>query len=151
MTVHIAEQRQQRLDRADHLDALSYSVIELEQLLAQPKYKAFKRLDYSTVQPELMDGVQKMDSIVSFGQEAIDLFDNLCLDLKRLPTQKEYIDAGMPIYEAFWAEHQYTNPKINGYPWTKGVKLGVMDRMARTYSSKVVELHLELMLKELGF
>lgn len=147
----VAEQRLDSKDRTDSLDALAYSVQELESLLSKPEYKAFKRLDYSTLPEPLMDGVEKMDSIVSFGQEAIDLFDNLVADLKRLPTQKEYIDAGLPIYEAYWAENKYSSPKINGYPFTKGVKLGVMDRMARTYTSKVVELHLELLLKEMGY
>jgi hypothetical protein len=130
---------------------LGLTVTQLEELLAQPQYKAFQRLDYSKVQPELMDGVKKMDSVVSFGQEAIDLFDKLTAELKRLPTQKEYIDAGLPIYEAFWNENRLTHDKINGYPFTKGVKLGCMDRLARTYISKVVELHLELLLKDMGF
>jgi hypothetical protein len=130
---------------------LKLTVHQLEELLAQPEYKAFKRLDYSQVQPELMDGVKKMDSVVSFGKEAIDLFDNLTAELKRLPTQKEYIEAGLPIYEAYWNENRLTNDKINGYPFTKGVKLGCMDRLARTYTSKVVELHLELLLKDMGF
>jgi hypothetical protein len=129
---------------------LKLTVNQLEELLAQPEYKAFKRLDYSQVQPELMDGVKKMDSVVSFGKGAIDLFDNLTAELKRLPTQKEYIEAGLPIYEAFWNENRLTHEKINGYPFTKGVKLGCMDRLARTYTSKVVELHLELLLKDMG-
>lgn len=130
---------------------LNLSVSQLEELLGRPDYKAYKRLDYSQVPEHLLDGVHKMDSVVSFGQEAIDLFDKLMTDLDRLPTQKEYIEAGLPIYQAFWAENQYTNQKINGYPFTKGVELGCKDRLARTYLSKVVELHLELLLKDLGF
>ncbi|MED4619466.1 hypothetical protein [Priestia megaterium] len=130
---------------------LNYTLEELETLLAKPEYRAYNRLNYSNVPEALYDGVKKMDNVVSFGQEVIDLFDNMVDRLGRLPSQKEYIAEGLPLYEAFWKENQYTHKKINGYPWTKGVKLGIMDRIARTYTSKLVELHLELMLKELGF
>lgn len=133
---------------------LKLTAKELEDLLAKPEYKAYKRLDYENLKqnkPELYDGVQKMDSVVSFGMDVINLFDTLMADLKRLPTQKEYIDAGLPICQRYWEENKYTHEKINGYPFTAGVKLGCMDRLARTYTSKLVELHLELTLKDLGY
>ncbi|MCM3639709.1 hypothetical protein M4D68_00930 [Priestia aryabhattai] len=130
---------------------LNYTLAELEELLAQPDYRAYTRLNYSNVPEPLLDGVRKMDNVVSFGQGIIDLFDNMVDRLGRLPSQKEYIDEGLPISQEFWEENQHTHNKINGYPWTKGVKLGVMDRLARTYTSKLVELHLEIMLKDLGY
>lgn len=128
-----------------------YTVNELEAILDKPEYKAFKRLDYDSVQPALMDGVRKQDDIISFGQEAIDLFENLTNDLGRIPTQKEYIEASLPIHQTFWEENQLTHNKINGYPFTKGVKLGIMDRIARNYTSRIVELHLELLLRDMGY
>lgn len=124
---------------------------ELEKLLSKPQYKAVKRVDYKKLSPALMIGVKKVESIVSFGQEAIYLFDNLASELNRLPTMTEYIEAGMPIYQQYWNDNKETHPKINGFPFEKGVRIGVQDRLARTYTSKVVELHLELLLKELGY
>lgn len=134
--------------RADDLQITSD---QLQELLNTAPYRAFKRLDYQLVPEHLMDGVEKQDDVVTFGQELMYLFDNLAQQLGRLPTQKEYLEAGMPYTVAYWKEHQYTNPKINGYPYTKGVELGCKDRIARTYSSKIIELQLELILKELGF
>lgn len=128
-----------------------YTVHELEKLLDMPEYRAFKRLDYDSVQPALMDGVKKQDDIISYGQGALNLFKNLTNDLDRLPTQKEYIEASIPIHEEYWKENQYTHHKINGYPFTKGVKLGIIDRVARNYTSRIVELHLELLLKDMGY
>lgn len=127
------------------------TVQELEDLLEQPEYKAFKRLNYKELSDELFDGVKIAERVITFGQGIITLFDDLMRQTKRIPTQKEYINAGMVICEKFWKEQQYTLNTINGYPFTKGVKLGCMNRLARTYTSKIVELHLELLLKELGF
>lgn len=132
----------------------NYTVRELEALLATAPYKAIKRLNYTALyqrEPRLKKEINKMDSVTSFGEKAIDLFDDLSKDLGRLPTQKEYIQAGIPVYRDYWNNNKYSNKKINGYHWTQGIELGVTDRLARTYTSKVVELQLELLLKDLGY
>lgn len=133
------------------MELTGITVEQLEDLLAQPEYKAYKRVDYKALSDELFDGVKIAENVITFGQGIITLFDDLIKQTKRIPTQKEYIDAGIIICQNFWAENQYTLNTINGYPFTKGVKLGCMNRLARTYTSKIVELHLELLLKDLGF
>lgn len=127
-----------------------YTAPTLEELLSTKKYKAVARLDYSKVPNHYMDGVRKMDNVRTFGVEITELFDKLFTEYGRLPTQREYIAAGMPICKAYWEDNRYSE-SINGYPFTKGVEMGITDRLARTYSSKVVEMHLELMLQDMGY
>ncbi|MFG3611430.1 hypothetical protein [Rummeliibacillus stabekisii] len=122
-----------------------------ESLLHRKEYKAPKRLVYGNLSAHLREGVYKMDSVVSFGQDSIELFDNLIEKLHRLPTPKEYISEGLVIMENYWKENRHTNKKIGGYPFNKGVKLGCADRLLRTYISFIVEIHLQLLLKEKGF
>lgn len=124
---------------------------QLEDLLAQPEYKAFKRVNYATLTDELREGVLKAEAVTSFGTEVINQFDEFLLQQGRLPTQKEYVEQGLALYQKFWEDNKDTHRVINGYSFTKGVKLGCMNRLARTYNSKLVEIHLELMLSEMGF
>lgn len=124
---------------------------QLEELLSESQYKVFKRVDYNGLPNDLREGVFKAEAVTSFGKEALGLFDNLCNDLGRLPTQKEFVDKGLPLYEAYWNKYQDSHKAINGHPFDKGAKLGCMNRLARNYISRVVETHLELLLKEMGF
>lgn len=130
---------------------LPKTVADLEGLLSKKEYQAPKRLQYSRLKGRLREGVFKMDGVVTWGPESITLFDDLLEKFERIPTATEYIQEGLVMMEAYWRANKYTHPKIEGYPFTKGVKLGCADRLLRTYLSKIVELHTKLLLKSMGF
>ena len=132
----------------------NYTVRELENLLATAPYRAKKRLHYGNIaksNPKLKKEIDRMDRVSTFGDKAINLFDDLSLELGKIPSQAEYIEAGLPIYREYWEVNKYSDSKIDGYPWTNGIETGVTDRLARAYTSKIVEVHLELLLKDLGY
>lgn len=140
-------------DEQGHV-SFNYTVRELENLLATAPYKTRTRLNYGAIarnNPKLKKEIDRMDRVATFGDKAINLFDNLSLHLGKIPSQREYIKAGLPIYREYWENNKYSDTKIDGYPWTVGIETGVIDRMSRAYTSKIVETHLELLLKELGF
>ncbi|MGE6629596.1 hypothetical protein [Bacillus sp. NPDC077027] len=115
---------------------------EIENLLAKEEYAPIKRIKKKDLTDEQRQEVTTIESIVSFGEDIITLFDFL-LDLKEtLPTQKCFVDSGVNKMLSHLATHK---PEIEVTPiMVEACKL----RLTRTYMSKVIELHLEALVRE---
>ncbi|WP_440614733.1 hypothetical protein [Bacillus subtilis] len=115
---------------------------EIERLLAQEEYKPIERLDKSTLDAEEKAQVREVEQVVSFGQEIIELFDWFLESQDTLPTQKQYVNAGITKMLAWFATNK---PEIEVTTvMVEACKL----RLTRTYMSKVIELHFEACLRE---
>ena len=119
---------------------LSASLIEA--LLGMEQYKPVNRMDKKQLKPQQMADVNEMENLVTFGQDSIDLFDTLVNQKQTLPTQAEYVKAGLPLMTK-WVRDNRPDIIMNKYK-----REALVLRMTRTYMSKVIELHLEATIKE---
>jgi len=121
---------------------VQFTASMIEQLLTIDEYKPIARMDKRTLTPEQKQEVNALEDIVSFGQDAISLFDNLLHQKQTLPTQKEYVGEGIHIMIEWILENR---PEITiSETLIEACKL----RLTRTYMSKVIELHLDCILQE---
>lgn len=118
---------------------VKFSVSQIESLLAQENYKPMEKVDLSQLTPQ--QG-KELANVVTFGQDILTLFDKLVLQLQTLPTQTQYVEAGLPIAIAYIKENK---PKI---VLSYLAKQSLSQRLARTYLSKVIELHLNCIIAE---
>jgi hypothetical protein len=121
---------------------MTFTVTMIEDLLSTEAYAFIPRMNKNSLSAEELKEVKQMEAITSFGQEAISLFDNLCYQKQGLPSHKEYTEAGLIIYMD-WLKANRPELILSDVQ-----KTAISDRVARTYTSKVVELHLDCLLKE---
>lgn len=130
-------------------DGISMSASEIKELLARPEYSTVP-----TVRQELSDEdrkkVMRYENINSFGAEVADLFEDLCDELHRIPTQQEYIDIGVELTEEWWIrETLKKNPYIRDLDFDSVIIQAVKNRQGRGYLSLVNEVHTVALLKEM--
>lgn len=114
----------------------------IESLLATEEYKPVLRLDKRTLSDEQYQEVKTLESVNSFGQDSIDLFEKMVYKLNDLPTQSLYVRTGLPMMIKHLSQYR---PDIE---ITEIAKQALILRMTRTYMSKVIELHLDCLFKE---
>lgn len=114
----------------------------IEETLQQASFSPVARVNRKELSPEQNREINTLENIVTFGQDSISLFDNLVYTMKGLPSQSQYVEAGLPLMIDWLAENR---PEII---ITDIVKEGLKLRMTRTYMSKVTEIHLDCIFKE---
>lgn len=115
---------------------------QIENLLSQEEYSPVDRMDKSLLTAEQRYEVSILENVTSFGLASITLFEDMVNERQSLPSQAEYVEAGMPLMVAHLQEHR---PDI---VITETAEQALTIRMTRTYMSKVIEMHLEAILKE---
>jgi hypothetical protein len=114
----------------------------IEELLAKTSYAPVARMDKTTLTAEQKAEVNEVEKVVSFGQEVISLFETMLHQLQTLPTQAQYVEAGLGYMVSYLQE----NKKY--IPITDTIKEACKLRLTRTYMSKVIELHLDCIIAE---
>lgn len=122
---------------------------EIRELISSPAYSTIP-----TVRQELSDDdwkrVKRYEDINSFGAEVADLFEDLCDELHRIPTHREYIDRAVELTEEWWVRETLKgNPNIRGIKYDDVIKQAVANRQGRGYLSLVNEVYTVALLKEL--
>lgn len=115
---------------------------EIEQLLSLDEYKPVERMDKAALNSEEKAQVREVESVVSFGEELIELFDWFLENGETLPTQKQYVNAGINKMLSWFAANK---PELE---MTTVMVEACKLRLTRTYMSKVIELHFEACIKE---
>lgn len=130
-------------------DGICMGASEIKELLARPEYSTVPivRQDLSD---EDRKKVMRYENINSFGAEVADLFEDLCDELHRIPTQQEYVDIGVELTEEWWIrETLKKNPYIRGLEFDNVIIQAVKNRQGRGYLSLVNEVHTVALLKEM--
>lgn len=128
---------------------INMSATEIKELLSRPEYAAVPIVKQQLT-PEEYDRVRQYENINSFGTEVADLFEDLCDELGRIPTHKEYIDRAVELTEEWWVrETLKRNPYIRGLEFDGVIIQAVKNRQGRGYLSLVNEVHTVALLKEM--
>lgn len=128
---------------------ISMSATEIKELLSRPEYAAVPIVKQQ-LSLEEANKVKQYENINSFGTEIADLFEDLCDELHRIPTQQEYIDRSVELTEEWWIrETLKRNPYIRGLDFEGCIIQAVKNRQGRGYLSHVNEVHTIALLKEL--
>lgn len=128
---------------------ISMSATEIRELLSRPEYAAVPIVK-QMLSPEEAERVKQYENINSFGTEVADLFEDLCDELHRIPTHKEYIDRAVELTEEWWIrETLKKNPYIRGLDFDGVIIQAVRNRQGRGYLSLVNEVHTVALLKEM--
>ena len=120
-------------------DVLDLTVADLERELASPAYEMVEPVWVH--EKKVMDAVEK---VTGFGTEVGNIFEDLVMQLGRVPTVKEYCAAVLPEVELFWKADQ-----CDGIEWGAEVIHAVNNRNIRAYKANINELHCVLALREL--
>lgn len=122
---------------------------EIKELLARPEYSTVPAVKQN-LSNEDRRKVARYEGINSFGAEIADLFEDLCDELHRIPTQKEYCDRGVELTEEWWIrETVKKNHLIRGLDFDNCIIQAVRNRQGRGYLSLVNEVHTVALLKEM--
>lgn len=81
------------------------------------------------------------------------LFDDLIKELGTIPTQTEYVEAGVQRAKEFFAEGEkyiYSLRTTHVFEWNEALKRSVESRLARTYSSYLIEAQVQVFFKSLN-
>lgn len=128
---------------------ISMSASEIKELLARPEYSTVPTVKQN-LSNEDRRKVARYEDINSFGAEIADLFEDLCDELHRMPTQKEYCDRGVELTEDWWIrETLKKNYLIRGLQFDDVIIQAVRNRQGRGYLSLVNEVHTVALLKEM--
>lgn len=119
--------------------AVDLNVNQLEELLASPLYQKVEPV--WVTDKKVMDAVEK---VTGFGRQVGNKFEEVMLELGRIPTVTEYCEAVLPEVFLFW---QSEEPE--GIAWGPEVIDAVNNRNIRSYTANINELHCCLALKEL--
>lgn len=129
------------------------TIEELRELLESKeyKYRVAKKVNYSA-----------FEQLRSYGKGIATLFDDLIEDLGRIPTQDEFIRAGLVRCQEFFTDVSKVKNdgsrwfKINGESWfqanwwkDKKLRLACAERLSRTYPSKIVEVATQIQMRDL--
>ncbi|MFB4158913.1 hypothetical protein ACE1TF_03415 [Geomicrobium sp. JSM 1781026] len=121
---------------------MKFTVNYIEETIARTEYAPIKRLDKHTLSKERKAELHQVEDIVSFGGEVIYLFDELVHMYEALPSQKKYVNAGVNKMLKYMTDFE---PDIEVTTvMVEGCKL----RLTRTYMSRLVELHLQAVIRE---
>lgn len=133
-----------------HNEYLPKTAGELEALLRRKIYRTKTYLDGNNLKGA--DGVKYMrfNNINSLGASVGNCFEELVGRLKRIPTQKEYVDLGTELTASWWINAQLNRDyRIKGLSFDGVIVEACRERMARSYLSIINEIHTHLLLKEL--
>ena len=131
-------------------DILLLSVTDIEDMISRPEYATVPTAPRATLSDKDIKDVQQFENINSFGAEVADLFEDLCDELHRIPTQAEYVDKGVELTEVWWMRAMLKhNPLIAGIKLEGAVLQACKDRLARGYLSLVNEVHTMALVKQL--
>lgn len=114
----------------------------IKALLSKEEYSPIERKDKNLYTADERKEVNEIEAIVSFGEDSINLFDTLIHQLGTLPTQREYVRKGL-VHMYAWIEENRPDIEL-----TVIKREACLQRLTRTYMSKVIELHLECTIKE---
>lgn len=114
----------------------------LVETLGKESHAPIHRMNKASLTVDEQAEVQVLERITSFGQDSIDLFDNMLQENLLLPTQREYCEEGVELMVTWIRENR---PEI---PITKVLREACKLRLTRTYMSKCTEIHLEAVIKE---
>jgi hypothetical protein len=124
---------------------------EYKELISKPEY-AMKQYEWV--------GYEEFEKLVSYGNLA-NLFEELADKYGRVPTQTEYVNEGLAISKAFFVGKSKPNgdrflpigKKADGKPiwhnfkWSEKLEKAIVQRLARSYPSHMVEYSTILQLK----
>lgn len=125
------------------LNHLGLTADELEETLAKPEYETVERA-YDLQSRQQKSIAQVVERVTGFGTDMGSMFESCVLTLGRVPTQREFSDSCLPVAKEFWDK-----AVPEGIAWDETVEAAVTNRNYRCYISQVVEIHLQLMLREL--
>ena len=129
---------------------INFTAEEIREILGRPEYATVPPTDRTKLTPEQSRNVGRYENINSFGAEVADLFEDLCEELHRIPTQKEFCDRGLELTEKWWiTETLKKNPMIRGLQFDATIQQAVRDRQGRSYLSIVNEVYTAALLKEM--
>lgn len=122
---------------------------ELRELLATPEYLTVP-IVVETVSYEDRKKIALYESVNNFGSDVACLFEDLCEELHRVPTQQEYTDRGILVTENWWiSELQRKDSMLRGLQFEGCILQAVRNRLSRGYLSLVNEIYTVALLKEL--
>lgn len=112
---------------------------EIERLLSLPEYAA-EMPDYSWITKKEKREVNAVEAVVSFGHNIAGLFEEMILELGRIPSQQEFTEKSLEIMQSFWLDPRNVT-ETKGFGWTESVEHACRNRSLRTYTSQLVEVH----------
>lgn len=133
------------LQESESLDAvLGYTVKSLEQTLALPEYAVTEphRFD-SKKERQIVAGVEKL---TGYGFKLSNMFEDMCRELRRVPTQAEFNAESLQYVAETWHDNPSNTECIE---WSDTVEKAVVNRNLRTYIAQVNEFHFMLLVQEL--
>lgn len=82
--------------------------------------------------------------------DVIDLFDELSEQFGRVPTQTEYIESGVERAKSFFSNPVYIfkERKTKQFEWNSNLIACVKERLSNTYRSYLIEVQVELFIRE---
>lgn len=90
------------------------------------------------------------ENVNNFGSDIACLFEDLYVELERIPTQQEYIDKGIIVTEKWWInELCRKDSMLRGLQFEGCILQAVKNRLGRGYLSRISELYAIALLKEI--
>ena len=120
-------------------EVVNMTATEIESLLKKPEYAAEKP-DYSWITRKERREVNAVEAVVSFGNNIAGQFEDMIIDLGRIPSQQEFTEKSLEIMQGFWLDPRNVS-ETKGFGWTESIEHACKNRALRTYTSQLVEVH----------